>query len=103
MSAFGAKQTPGQSTENDELRDLESENSTIRASAAGHRADFERERDRYDGLMVEVLKQTAAAMSARETAARLEGQLAGQLSRPWWKRLVGRRQAGTTALASGRA
>jgi predicted nucleic acid-binding Zn-ribbon protein len=87
----------------DERKDLEAENSAIRASAAGHRADFERERDRYDGLMVEVLKQMAAAMSARETAARLEGQLAGRLTRPWWKRLGGRQQAGTTALSSGRA
>jgi hypothetical protein len=87
----------------DELKNLEAENSMIRASAAGHRADFERERDRYDSLMVEVLKQTAAGMSARETAARLEGQLAGRLSRPWWKRLVGRQQAGTAALAPGRA
>jgi hypothetical protein len=87
----------------DELKDLEAENCAIRATAAGHRADFERERDRYDGLMVEVLKQTAAAMSARETAARLEGQLAGQLSRPWWKRLVGRQQAGTASLAPSRA
>ena len=69
----------------DELKNLEAENSMIRASAAGHRADFERERDRYDSLMVEVLKQTAAAMSARETAARLEGQLTGRRSRGWWK------------------
>jgi hypothetical protein len=85
-----------------ELRDLEAENSIIRTNAAGHRADFERERDRYDSLMVEVLKQTAAAMSDRETAARLEGQLVERLSRPWWKRFVVREQAGTTALASGR-
>ena len=44
----------------DELKNLEAENSMIRSSAAGHRADFERERDRYDSLMVEVLKQTAS-------------------------------------------
>jgi hypothetical protein len=86
----------------DELKDLESENSMIRASAAGHRADFERERDRYDCLMVEVLKQTAAAMSARETAARLEGQLTGRRSPGWWKRLIGRQQASTAALVPGR-
>jgi chromosome segregation ATPase len=87
----------------DELKNLEAENSMIRSSAAGHRADFERERDRYDSLMIEVLKQTAAAMSARETAARLEGQLTGRRSRGWWKRLVARQQASTAALAPGRA
>jgi hypothetical protein len=86
-----------------ELKNLEAQNSMIRASAAGHRADFERERDRYDSLMVEVLKQTAAAMSARETASRLEGQLAGRRSHGWWKRFIGRQQAGTAAWAPGRA
>ncbi len=68
-----------------ELTELEAENGTIRASAAGHRADFERERDRSDSLMAEALKLTAVAMSARETAARLEGHLAARQSRPRWK------------------
>jgi hypothetical protein len=86
-----------------ELRELEAENSTIRASAAGHRADFERERDRCDSLMAEALKLTSVAMSARETAARLEGELAARQSRPWWKRLAGWQQAGPAALASSRA
>jgi hypothetical protein len=54
----------------------------IQATAAGHRADFERERDRTDSLMAEILKQTAVAMWARETAARLEGELAARQSRP---------------------
>ena len=36
-----------------ELRDLEAENSTIRASAAIHRFDFERERDRADSFKAE--------------------------------------------------
>src|ERR1700758_2273255 len=47
----------------------------LEATAAGHRADFERERDRSDALMSETLKLTGIAMSAREKAARLEGEL----------------------------
>ena len=86
-----------------ELTELEAENSTVRMSATGHRADFERERDRSDSLMAEALKLTAVAMSARETAARLEGELAARQSRPWWKRLAGWQQAGTAALASSQA
>ena len=85
-----------------EIANLEEENSAIQASAAGHRADFERERDRCDSLMAEALKLTAVAMSARETAARLEGELAAGQSRPWWKRLAGL-QGGTAALASSQA
>jgi hypothetical protein len=83
-----------------EIANLEADNSAIQASAAGHRSDFERERDRSDSLMAEALKLTAVAMSARETAARLEGELAARQSRPWWKRLAGWQQAGTAALAS---
>ena len=72
-----------------ELARLEVENSCIHASAAGHRADFERERDRSDTIMSEALRLTKVAMSAREIAARLEGQLAAQQSLPWWKKLAG--------------
>jgi hypothetical protein len=35
--------------------------------------------------MSEALRLTKVAMSAREIAARLEGQLAAQQSLPWWK------------------
>jgi hypothetical protein len=72
-----------------ELARLEVENSCMQASAAGHRADFERERDRSDTIMAEALRLTKVAMSARETVARLEGQLATWRSRPWWKKLAG--------------
>jgi hypothetical protein len=72
-----------------ELARLEVENSCVQASAAGHRADFERERDRSDTIMAEALRLTKIAMSARETAARLEGQLAVQQARSWWRRLAG--------------
>jgi hypothetical protein len=72
-----------------ELSRLEVENSCIQASAVGHRADFERERDRADTIMSEALRLTKVAMSAREAAARLEGELTAQQSRSWWKRLAG--------------
>jgi hypothetical protein len=72
-----------------ELARLEVENSCVQASAAGHRADFERERDRSDTIMAEALRLTKIAMSARETAARLEGELAVQQARSWWRRLAG--------------
>jgi hypothetical protein len=72
-----------------ELARLEVENSCIQANAVGHRADFERERDRADTIMSEALRLTKVAMSARENAARLEGELAAQHSRTWWKRLAG--------------
>jgi cell division protein FtsB len=72
-----------------ELARLEVENSCIQATAAGHRADFERERDRSDTIMSEALRLTKVAMSARETAARLEGELAARRVLPWWKKLAG--------------
>jgi hypothetical protein len=54
---------------------LQAEITRLAATAADHRADFERERERADRLMVEVLQATAETMAARETAARLEGFL----------------------------
>jgi hypothetical protein len=62
-------------------------------AAAAHRADFERERDRAQHLIAELLKATADAtadaMAARESTARLEGELLELRSRPWWRRLAG--------------
>jgi hypothetical protein len=55
---------------------LQAEIARLEARAAGHRADFERERERADRLMVEVLQATAQTMSAKEATARLEGELA---------------------------
>jgi hypothetical protein len=52
---------------------LQMELARIEVSASGHRADFERERERADALMAELLKMTADAMAAKEAAARLEG------------------------------
>ena len=49
---------------------------------AGHREDFERERERCDMLVTETLKLGNLTMSAREKTARLEGELS---ARPrWW-------------------
>jgi hypothetical protein len=86
---------------------LETELARVEAAATGHRADFERERDR-DKLLSEVLRTTLDLMTAKETAARAEGELAvvrvqaegertaalqaqaelaALRARPWWRRL----------------
>ena len=71
------------------IETLESEFAKVEAAAAVHRADFERERERCERLMVEVLKATAELMAAREATARIAGELAAFQARPWWRRLVG--------------
>ena len=48
----------------------------LEAWAADHRADFERERERADRLMVELLQATAETMAAKEVTARLEREVA---------------------------
>ena len=47
----------------------------LEAGAAGHSADFERERERADRLEIELLQATAEVMAAKEVAARLEGEV----------------------------
>src|SRR5262252_2758939 len=54
---------------------LQVEAERLEAMAAGHRADFERERERADRLMVELLRATAETSAAKEATARLEGFL----------------------------
>jgi chromosome segregation ATPase len=71
------------------IESLQAELAKVEATAAGHRADFERERDRAERLMAELLKATADALAAREATARLEGELVALRSRPWWRRLAG--------------
>ena len=68
-----------------ELARIEVEKRCLEATAAGHRADFERERDRADNALAEALKMAILAMTARETAARLEGELVAR-RRSWWRR-----------------
>ena len=62
---------------------LQTELAKIEALACGHRADFERERERADALMAELLKMTADAMAAKEAAARLEAALRGGAPYPY--------------------
>ena len=58
------------------IETLQAEIARFEAAAASHRADFERERERADRLMAELLKATADTMAAKEATARLEGELA---------------------------
>lgn len=58
------------------IADLENELAKVEAAAAGHRADFERERDRADKLISELLRATLDLMTAKESLARTEGELA---------------------------
>ena len=58
------------------IETLQAEIARLETSAASHRADFERERERADRLMAELLQATAETMAAKEAAARLEGELA---------------------------
>jgi hypothetical protein len=71
---------------------LEAELAKVEALAAGHRADFERERERFDGLIAELLRSTMDAQSAKEVAARLNGELAALRSRSWWRWTVRRQK-----------
>jgi hypothetical protein len=85
-----------------DLAKLETEKHCLEANAAEHRADFERERERCDRLVAETLALNKVAMTARETAARLEGEASGRRNRRrWWGRLVSPglkyQQAGTLA------
>jgi hypothetical protein len=55
---------------------LRADNAQLEATSAGHRADFERERERADRLMAEVRQANAEVTAAREMAARLDGEVA---------------------------
>jgi hypothetical protein len=54
---------------------LGTELAKVETAAAGHRADFERERDRSDKLLSEVLRTTLDLIGANEAAARAESEL----------------------------
>ena len=68
---------------------LQSGLAKLDASVACNRSDFERERDRLEQLMVDQLRATLDAQTAKEAVVRLEGELKALQSRPWWRRLVG--------------
>src|SRR6266404_2315657 len=55
---------------------LKAEVARLETTAADHRADFERERERADRLAVELMQATAEIMAAKEMTARLEGEVA---------------------------
>jgi len=54
---------------------LQADIARLEEAAAGHRADFERERERADRLLAELLQANAETTAAKEAAARLEGAL----------------------------
>jgi hypothetical protein len=56
------------------IETLEADFAKVEAAAAMHRADFERERERCERLMAEVLKATAEMMAAREAADSRPGE-----------------------------
>jgi len=66
---------------------LQAELIETKAVANGHRADFERECERTNKLLAELLKTTSESTGAREKAALLEGKLS-MLTQPWRRRLV---------------
>jgi hypothetical protein len=58
------------------LEALTAEIARLETTAADHRADFERERERADRLAVELLQATAETTAAQEVTARLEDEVA---------------------------
>jgi hypothetical protein len=76
-----------------EVTKLKAQKSSIEVIAAGHRADFERERERSDKLMANTMSLAAAAMSARLKSTRLESELAARRSQFWMRLRTCRRAA----------
>ena len=70
-----------------QIETLRAELAEMNAVAKGHRADFEREYERTNKLLAELLKAGTEAVEAREKAALLEGKLS-VLSQPLRRRLV---------------
>jgi hypothetical protein len=66
---------------------LQAELTEMEVVAKGHRADFERECERTNKLLAELLKTNTDSMAARERAALLEGKLS-MLTQPWRRRLA---------------
>jgi hypothetical protein len=66
---------------------LQAELTEMEVVANGHRADFERECERTNKLLAELLKASTESTVAREKAALLEGKL-WMLTQPWRRRLA---------------
>jgi hypothetical protein len=60
----------------EKIEALTAEIARLQVTAADHRANFERERERADRLTVELLRATAETMAAKEMTARLEDEVA---------------------------
>jgi hypothetical protein len=84
-----ARSPAGNRLNKGKIETLQAEIARLKELAAGHRADFERERDRFDRTMNELLRATTDSMIAREEAAFLKGEAAAPRSPPWWRRLAG--------------
>jgi hypothetical protein len=69
------------------IETMQAELIEMEAIASGHRADFERECERTNKLLAELLKASSETMAAREKAALLEGRLS-VLTQPWRRRLA---------------
>lgn len=101
LSEIAHPPTPARSSDGDDavagevatlktrIESLQAELAKLEVTAVGHRADYERERDRADRLVAELLKATANLIMTREMAAKLEGEIAALRSPPqpmsWWR------------------
>lgn len=77
-----------------EIEALQAKIAELEGTVADRRTAFHAaaDRDRAERLLADLLRMTAELMSARETAARLEGELdvlrSQRSERPWWWRLL---------------
>jgi hypothetical protein len=69
------------------IETLQTELAEMKVIASGYRGDFERECERTNKLLAELLKVSTESVGAREKAALLEGKLS-MLTQPWRRRLV---------------
>jgi len=70
----------------EQIQTLQADLIEMEAIASGHRADFERECERTNKLLAELLKANIESTEAREKAAMLEGKLS-LFAQPWRRRL----------------
>jgi hypothetical protein len=69
------RREPGNAALAAQIAAMQADIARLEAAATRHRDDFERERERADRLMVELLQANAEIKAASESAARLEGLL----------------------------
>ena len=72
----GARQAGNTALLAEKIEAMSAEIARLEASAADHKAEFERERGRTDCLTAELLQMTAETMAAKEATARLENEVA---------------------------